>query len=105
MKFLDKAKIWGPFWLGVLALVAFALPQYRQGEASLAGKTPEDFTMQLNGKAIKLSDLHGKIVVLNFWASWCPPCLGEIPNWLEMVEEFKGKPIQLLAVSLEGSVG
>jgi len=90
MKFLDKAKIWGPFWLGVLVLVAFALPQYRQGEASLAGKTPEDFTMQLNGKPTKLSDLHGKIVVLNFWASWCPPCVAETP-FLNNLQNCKRK--------------
>lgn len=63
-----------------------------------------DFVLQdAEGKPHKLSDFRGKIVLLHFWASWCPPCLGEIPNWLDMAEEFKGKPVQLLAVSLDES--
>ncbi|MFL5814437.1 MAG: peroxiredoxin family protein [Bdellovibrionia bacterium] len=63
-----------------------------------------DFALQdAEGKAHKLSDFRGKIVLLHFWASWCPPCLGEIPNWLEMAEAFKGKPVQLFAVSLDES--
>jgi peroxiredoxin len=63
-----------------------------------------NFALQdAEGKVHKLSDFRGKIVLLHFWASWCPPCLGEIPNWLEMAEQFKGKPVQLFAVSLDES--
>jgi len=105
MKLLDKLKIWGPFWLGVLVLVAFALPQYRQGEASLAGKTPEDFTMQLNGKATKLSDLKGKVVVLNFWASWCPPCVAETPFLNNLQRKIVSRDGIVLGVNVDEDPG
>jgi cytochrome c biogenesis protein CcmG, thiol:disulfide interchange protein DsbE len=67
--------------LGVAALIfLFARPSFRQGERSDAGKPAPDFSFTLNGRPARLSSLRGKVVVLNFWATWCPPCRDELPS-------------------------
>lgn len=52
----------------------------------------------LEGAEVRLSDLRGKIVILNFWASWCNPCVEEFPSMLKLVEEMKGEVV-VVAVS------
>jgi peroxiredoxin len=59
-----------------------------------------DFTLQtLKGDEVKLSDYRGKKVLLNFWATWCPPCKAEMPYMQEMYEKYKKEGFEILAVN------
>jgi len=97
-----KHKILGPIALVFVAaiLYAFAAPSYRQGEPSLAGRKAEDFPLQIPG-ATHLSDLRGKVVVLNFWASWCPPCLEETQSLNTLQQQITAQGGVVLGVSVD----
>lgn len=66
------------------------------------GELAPDFELEtLDGKKVKLSDYKGKKVILNFWATWCPPCKAEIPHMQKYYEEFaKEDNFEILAVNL-----
>lgn len=67
----------------------------------IKGVSPPDFTLKtLDGKEVSLSDYRGKIVFLNFWATWCPPCRSEMPSMEKLYQKFKDEDFVMLAVSL-----
>ena len=65
------------------------------------GKAP-DFTLtDINGKNITLSALRGKVVLVEFWATWCPPCKDAVPEMNKVYDTYKDKNVQVLAISLD----
>ncbi|MBC7364436.1 MAG: TlpA family protein disulfide reductase, partial [Candidatus Aminicenantes bacterium] len=55
----------------------------------------------LDGKTITLDSLKGKVVLVNFWATWCPPCRAEIPDFIEAYSELKGQGLEILGFSVD----
>jgi thiol-disulfide isomerase/thioredoxin len=55
----------------------------------------------LDGKTVNLSDFKGKVLVLNFWATWCPPCRAEIPDFIELQKEYRGRNVAFVGASVD----
>ncbi len=72
--------------------------------AGMIGLTAPDFTLtDMQGQQVSLSQFRGKIVILNFWATWCPPCVEEMPSMEQLYREFKDQDLVVLAVNVESS--
>jgi thiol-disulfide isomerase/thioredoxin len=66
------------------------------------GATPPDFTVRLaDGSSFSLSAMKGKVVLLDFWATWCPPCRAEVPGLVALHQSLQGKKFVILSVSLD----
>lgn len=66
------------------------------------GQMAPDFTLpNTQGQSVRLADLQGKVVFLNFWATWCPPCRAEMPAMERLHEAFGGKNLAVVAVNVE----
>lgn len=84
---------WGRLlvWAGVLALLALlalGLRRTQEGPVAVGNRAPDFELTTFEGEQIELSDLSGKVVVLNFWASWCPPCEQEAADLQAAWEQY-----------------
>jgi peroxiredoxin len=67
-----------------------------------APKANLDFTLKdMNGKDVRLADYKGQVVLLNFWATWCPPCRLEIPWFVELQEKYKDSGLRIVGISVD----
>lgn len=92
--------------LGGLVILALAFGvvwlQSSKYEPLLVGMTAPDFSLpDLQGKKQRLSDYRGKVVFLNFWATWCKPCKEEMPSMQVLWENLKNQDFMMLAVSMD----
>jgi peroxiredoxin len=71
-------------------------------KSSKERKPAPEFTLRdANGTFVKLSDYRGKVVLLNFWATWCGPCALEIPWFIEFEQEYKARGFEVLGISMD----
>ena len=86
----------------VSALILLALSGCYSGtRPPRIGTAAPDFTVRDSEHAVSLSELKGKVVVLNFWATWCPPCIEEMPSLVRMQQRMQAKGVTVLAVSVD----
>jgi DsbE subfamily thiol:disulfide oxidoreductase len=94
----------------IAALLAMSGAAWANADYSVIPKLEEvkdhpaapDFTLtNPAGKKVSLKDYRGKVVFLNFWASWCDPCRGEMPEMDKLYREFKAKGFEILAVNVK----
>ncbi len=72
------------------------------GTQDLIGKPAPDFSLNdASGKLRNVSEWDGKVLVINFWATWCPPCLEEIPHFIELQDKYADQGLQFLGIALE----
>ncbi|MBI2339562.1 MAG: TlpA family protein disulfide reductase [Deltaproteobacteria bacterium] len=78
------------------------LKEGTNGGYSLVGKQAPDFSLKdEKGQKVALSQYRGKVVLLHFWATWCPPCVEEFPSLDRLVQKFDGAKFALIAVSVD----
>ena len=91
-----------PFAAAILMVVAVAAQAASPAELKPwpGGPTPALSLKDLEGTAQALQAYRGKVVVLNFWATWCEPCRDEMPSFNKLRQSFAGKPVVVLAVNV-----
>jgi peroxiredoxin len=105
-----------PLILIVLILIGVGiilLLQTKDSSFNLSGKPllgkgvpAPDFTLPgLDGQMVSLADYRGKVVLLNIWATWCPPCVEEMPSMEKLYQMLKAEGFEILAVSMDESGG
>jgi peroxiredoxin len=91
----------------MLSVEAQTLPSAPMTREATANTAPHsdlapDFTRtDVRGEAVRLSSYRGKVVLLNFWATWCAPCLDEIPAFSRWQQTYRAEGLQILGVSLD----
>lgn len=96
MKYLGKIL----FVLLLTSFTALGICQEKEGE-----KAPDFNGKTTNGKQIKLSDYQGKVVLIDFWASWCPPCRDEMPELIKFYKSHSSPDFELIAVNIDDKNG
>jgi thiol-disulfide isomerase/thioredoxin len=81
----------------VIVMLLAVLPSASFGQTGQ--KAPPLVLKDLRGRNLRLSDYKGKVVLLNFWATWCPPCRAEMPDLIKMQREYRSRGLRIIGVT------
>jgi len=73
-------------------------------EKSVNNKAPDFSLKDAHGRSLSLSSLRGKVVLINFWATWCPPCKAEMPSMNRLYNEIRNRGFEIVAISTDNSL-
>ncbi len=82
-------------------MMATAAVSTVRAELPVLGKAPAWKLKDLQGKEVSSADFKGKVVVIDFWATWCPPCRAEIPGYIALQKKYADKGLVILGVSVD----
>jgi peroxiredoxin len=93
----------GLILFAVLFVVGYVVKDQQVGRKIISNgdRAPEFRLQALDGRVVSLSDFRGKVVMVHFWATWCPPCVDELPTIEKLHRTIADKDFQLLAVSVD----
>jgi thiol-disulfide isomerase/thioredoxin len=80
----------------IFGILLAIMPTIDVGQSSRA---PDLALRDLRGRTVRLSDYKGKVVVINFWATWCPPCRAEMPDLVKMQREYGKRGLQVIGIT------
>lgn len=102
---MKKAKLDGLLRAGIVLLLVVLVYVIYAGiheRVVMAGDSAPAFTLTAdNGQTVSLPDFKGKLLILNFWATWCPPCVQETPSLSQLAQQFASKGVVVLGVSVD----
>jgi len=97
-----KRESFGRAWIaGAAAIVLFCLAGNLRAAPVAAMPAPQWELKDIDGKPVKLSDYKGKVVILDFWATWCGPCRMEIPGFVDLQKKYADQGLVVIGVSLD----
>jgi thiol-disulfide isomerase/thioredoxin len=88
-------------FLVAVCLLAVSCKKAEETVVVESGKAPVFTFTGLKGEALPLLELRGKVVIVEFWATWCPPCREAIPELNKVFEKFQGRSVQLLGIAVD----
>ena len=91
------------FLVSIAVAAFFAWRQYRQPNFIAGDPVPDFTTTLLTGEQVRLSDLRGKYVLLQFWGSWCGPCRAENPQLVQLYQRYHERGLEIFSVGVEQS--